>query len=118
MADSESGMVDKAAYVLYAVIGVPEGRAAAVEEDAIPVLVEIVEVGTLRQKEISAATLLVICQESVSCRTLVSREGALPPLVALSQSGSSRAKQKAEALIELLRQPRTLSAASGGRRRH
>lgn len=112
MSEPESGMVDKAAYVLFNVVSVDEGRVAAVEDDCIPVLVEIVEVGTRRQKEIAAATLLLICQDSVSCRSAVVREGAIPPLVELSQSGSPRAKQKAEVLVELLRQPRGGPAAA------
>jgi hypothetical protein len=39
MANSESGMVDKAAYVLHSLMGSSEGRTAAVEEGGIPVLV-------------------------------------------------------------------------------
>lgn len=75
-----------------------------------PVLVEIVEDGTQRQKEMAVSILLQICEESVVYRTMVAREGAIPPLVALSQAGgTSRAKHKAEALIELLRQPRSHS---------
>ena len=57
-------------------------------------LVEIVEVGGHRQKEIAAAILLQLCEDSVVYRTLVAREGAIPPLVALSQSGTSRAKRR------------------------
>ncbi|KAK8943831.1 U-box domain-containing protein 4 [Platanthera guangdongensis] len=94
MSEPELGMVDKAAYVLFNIVSVHEGRVAAVEDDCIPVLVELVEVGSQRQKEIAAATLLLICEDSASCRSAVVREGAIPPLVALSQSGSSRAKQK------------------------
>ena len=57
-------------------------------------LVEIVEVGTQRQKEIVVVILLQVCEDSVAYRTMVAREGAIPPLVALSQSGTNRAKQK------------------------
>lgn len=106
MADFGSNMVDKSAYVLGLLVSVAEARAALVEEGGIPVLVEIVEVGSQRQKEIAVGILLQLCEDSVSCRTMVAREGAIPPLVALSQSGTTRAKQKAEILIELLRQPR------------
>jgi hypothetical protein len=60
MADPESGMVDKAAYVLHSLGSSGEGRAAAVEEGSIPVLVEMVEVGTSRQKEIATLSLLQI----------------------------------------------------------
>ncbi|XP_022719036.1 U-box domain-containing protein 4-like [Durio zibethinus] len=107
MADLGSNMVDKSAFVLSVLVSVPEARTALVEEGGIPVLVEIVEVGSQRQKEIAVAILLQICEDSVVYRTMVAREGAIPPLVALSQSGSNRSRQKAETLIELLRQPRS-----------
>ncbi|KAL1353631.1 hypothetical protein HN51_017548 [Arachis hypogaea] len=107
MADLEGDMVDKSAYVASVVVTVAEGRAAFVAEGGIPVLVEIVEVGTQRQKEIAVVILLQICEESAAYRKLVFDESAIPPLVALSQSGTNRAKEKAEKLIELLRQPRS-----------
>jgi hypothetical protein len=94
MADPESGMVDKAAYVLHSLLGSGDGRAAAVEEGGIPVLVEMVEVGTSRQKEIATLCLLQICEDNAVYRTMVAREGAIPPLVALSQSSSARTKLK------------------------
>lgn len=102
MADPECGMVDKAAYVLHAVVEVPEGRAAAVEEDGIPVLVEMVEVGTPRQKEIAVRSLFEICRESAVFRKMVAHEGAIPPLVALSQSGTRKAKEKVTSPPSLL----------------
>ena len=111
MSDPESGMVDKAAYVLHSLVGFAEGRSATVEEGGIPVLVEMVEVGTSRQKEIATLSLLQICDDNAAYRTMVAREGAIPPLVALSQSSSARPKlkTKAEALVEMLRQPRSAS---------
>jgi hypothetical protein len=60
MADPESGMVDKAAYVLHSMVSSGRYRAAAVEEGGIPVLVEMVEVSTSRQKEIATLSLLQI----------------------------------------------------------
>ncbi|XP_062101547.1 U-box domain-containing protein 4-like [Humulus lupulus] len=114
MADFGSNMVDKSAYVLSLLVSVPEARTALVDEGGIPVLVEIIEVGSQRQKEIAVAILLQICEDSVAYRTMVAREGAIPPLVALSQSGTNRAKQKAETLIEFLRQPRSGNAAARG----
>ncbi|THU58941.1 hypothetical protein C4D60_Mb03t19780 [Musa balbisiana] len=112
MADPDSGMVDKAAYVLNVVVEVAEGRAAAVEEDGIPVLVEMVEAGTSRQKDIAVRSLLQICKESAIYRKMAAHEGAIPPLVALSQSASKKSKEKVEALIELLRQPRRTAGDS------
>ncbi|KAE8725756.1 U-box domain-containing protein 4 [Hibiscus syriacus] len=112
MADFGSNMVDKSAFVLSVLVTVPEAKTALVEEGGIPVLVEIIEVGSQRQKEIAVVILLQICEDSVVYRTMVAREGAIPPLVALSQSGTTRAKQKAEKLIALLRQPRSVNAAA------
>ncbi|MQM12879.1 hypothetical protein Taro_045799 [Colocasia esculenta] len=107
MSDLESGMVDKAAYVLNLLASMPEARKAVVEEDGIPVLVEMVEVGSQRQREVAVSILLQICEESVAYRVMVTREGAIPPLVALSQNAATKSKQKAEALISLLRQTRS-----------
>ncbi|XAR61965.1 hypothetical protein NMG60_11016528 [Bertholletia excelsa] len=106
MADFGSNMVDKSAFVLSLLVSLPEARALVVEEGGIPVLVKIIRVGSQRQKEIAVTILLQICEDSVKCRTLVTRRGAIPPLVKLSRSGTTLAKQKAEALMELLRQPR------------
>ncbi|KAJ0249851.1 hypothetical protein HA466_0152800 [Hirschfeldia incana] len=115
MADFGSNMVDKSAFVMSLLMSVPESKPALVEEGGVPVLVEIVEAGTQRQKEIAVSILLQLCEESVVYRTMVAREGAIPPLVALTQAGTSRAKQKAEALIEFLRQPRSVATNNGGR---
>jgi hypothetical protein len=46
MADLKSGMMDKAAYILHSLVNSGEGRAAAIEEGDIPILVKVVEVGT------------------------------------------------------------------------
>ncbi|URD94680.1 spotted leaf 11 [Musa troglodytarum] len=104
MADPKSGMVDKAAFVLLCVLATPEGRAAAVDEGGVPVLVDMLETGGGKQKKVAMLSLRQICEESEDYRRLVVREGAIPPLVALSQS-SRGCEQKAEALVELLRQP-------------
>ncbi|RWW33647.1 hypothetical protein GW17_00001623 [Ensete ventricosum] len=94
MADPESEMVDKAAYVLHRLLSEPEGRSSAVEEGGVPVLVEMVEVGTQRQKEVAMLSLLEICEESAAYRKMVIREGAIPPLIALSQSSSKKTNDK------------------------
>lgn len=94
MADFASNMVDKSAYVLSLLVSIPDARTALVDEGGIPVVVEIIEVGSQRQKEIAVAIMLQICENSVAYRTMVAREGAIPPLVAFSQSGTNRARQK------------------------
>ncbi|KAD4888588.1 hypothetical protein R6Q59_034422 [Mikania micrantha] len=107
MADLVLNMVDKAAFVVSILVSTAEARAALVAEGGIPVVVEMLEVGSQRQKEIAIVILLQVCDESVVYRSMVAREGAIPPLVALLQSGANRAKQKTEMLIELLRRPRS-----------
>ncbi|XP_078430345.1 U-box domain-containing protein 14-like [Wolffia australiana] len=106
MADLESGMVDKAAYVVNLLVDVAKGRTALVEEDGIPVLVELLETGSQRQMEAAISALARVCEQSAAHCAMVAREGAIPPLVAFSQSGGLRSKQKAEVLIRLLRQTR------------
>ncbi|KAI3506478.1 hypothetical protein L1887_28837 [Cichorium endivia] len=87
--DFGSNMVDKSAFVMSILVSTLEARAALVEEGGISVLVEIIEVGSQRQKEISVVILLQICHESLVYRSMVAPEGAIPPLVAMSQSVTS-----------------------------
>ncbi|QHO45399.1 U-box domain-containing protein [Arachis hypogaea] len=56
------------------------------QQGGIPLLVEVVELGSTRGKENAAAALLHL--------NMVLQEGAVPPLVALSPSGTARAKEK------------------------
>jgi hypothetical protein len=65
-----------------------------VDAGGIAALVETIEDGPAREKEFAVVALLQLCSESSSNRALLVREGAIPPLVALSQSGSARAKHK------------------------
>ncbi|KAF5752857.1 hypothetical protein HS088_TW01G00775 [Tripterygium wilfordii] len=94
-----AGMVDKAVAVLSNLATIPEGRTAIGQERGIPVLVEVVELGSARGKENAAAALLHLCTTSGRFSNMVLQEGAIPPLVALSQSGTSRAKEKAQQLL-------------------
>ncbi|KAF6166191.1 hypothetical protein GIB67_023901 [Kingdonia uniflora] len=92
--DPAAGMVDKAVAVLSNLATIPEGRSAIGQEKGIPVLVEVVELGSARGKENAAAALLQLCTNSGKFCSMVLQEGAVPPLVALSQSGTPRAKEK------------------------
>ncbi|KAG6522845.1 hypothetical protein ZIOFF_020000 [Zingiber officinale] len=94
MADPELGMVDKAAYVLLRVLASPEGRAATLDEGGVGVLVDMLELGSKRQKEVAMLSLVEICKECEAYRRIVVREGAIPPLVTLSHSCSRRVKEK------------------------
>jgi hypothetical protein len=94
--DPAAGMVDKAVAVLANLATIPEGRNAIGQEGGIPVLVEVVELGSVRGKENAAAALLQLCTNSSRFCHMVLQEGAVPPLVALSQSGTPRAKEKVQ----------------------
>ncbi|MBA0677743.1 hypothetical protein Goari_019132, partial [Gossypium aridum] len=92
--DPAAGMVDKAVAVLANLATIPEGRTAIGQEGGIPVLVEVVELDSARGKEYVAVTLLQLCTNSSRFCIMVLQGGAVPPLVALSQSGTPRAKEK------------------------
>lgn len=92
--DPAAGMVDKAVAVLSNLATIQEGRTAIGLEGGIPVLVEVVELGSSRGKENAAAALLQLCTSSNRFCNTVLQEGAVPPLVALSQSGTPRAREK------------------------
>jgi len=92
--DPAAGMVDKAVAVLSILATVQEGRNGIAQAGGIPVLVEVVELGSARAKENAAAALLHLCTNHSKFCSLVLQEGATPPLVALSQSGTARAREK------------------------
>lgn len=92
--DPAAGMVEKVVVVLANLATVKEGRIAIGEERGIPVLVEVVELGSARGKENATAALLLLCTHSPRFCNLVIREGVIPPLMALTKSGTVRAKEK------------------------
>ncbi|CAM0884220.1 unnamed protein product [Alopecurus aequalis] len=104
--DPAAGMVDKAVAVLANLATIPEGRTAIGQARGIPALVEVVELGSARGKENAAAALLQLCTNSNRFCSIVLQEGAVPPLVALSQSGTPRAREKAQALLGYFRSQR------------
>ncbi|KAK8321187.1 hypothetical protein V6Z12_A12G085500 [Gossypium hirsutum] len=75
-------------------------RNAIGQEGGIPVLVEVVELGSARGKENAAAALLQLCTTSGRFCNMVLQEGAVPPLVALSQTGTPRGTGTSELLQE------------------
>ncbi|CAJ1960540.1 unnamed protein product [Sphenostylis stenocarpa] len=111
--DPAAGMVDKAVAVLANLATIPEGRNAIGEEGGIPVLVEVVELGSARGKENAAAALLHLCSHSTKFLGKVLQQGAVPPLVALSQSGTPRGKEKAQALLNQFRSQRHGNSGRG-----
>ncbi|KAL1320374.1 hypothetical protein HN51_065104 [Arachis hypogaea] len=112
VAEQGSGMAEKAMVVLNSLAAIQEGKDAIVEEGGIAALVEAIEDGSMKGKEFAVLTLLQLCSESAINRAFLVREGAIPPLVALSQSGTARAKHKAETLLRYLRESRQEASSS------
>ncbi|XP_076889570.1 U-box domain-containing protein 4-like [Bidens hawaiensis] len=111
--DPAAGLVDKAVAVLSNLATIPEGRARIGQEGGIPMLVEVVELGSARGKENAAAALLQLCTNSNRFCNMVLHEGAIPPLAALSHTGTPRAREKAQSLLSFFRNQRH---GNGGRR--
>ncbi|XP_020963126.1 U-box domain-containing protein 4 isoform X2 [Arachis ipaensis] len=111
--DPAAGMVDKAVAVLANLATIPEGRTAIGQQGGIPLLVEVVELGSTRGKENAAAALLHLCVNHPRYLNMVLQEGAVPPLVALSRSGTARAKEKALSLLNHFRDRRHGGAVRG-----
>ncbi|KAL9229806.1 hypothetical protein vseg_005235 [Gypsophila vaccaria] len=103
--DPATGLVDRATVILANLATIPEGRTAIAQAGGIPLLVEAVELGSPRGKENAAAALWLFCSDSKSNRYCkrVLEEGGRPPLVALSISGTARAKEKAIKILDHLR---------------
>ncbi|VFQ84832.1 unnamed protein product [Cuscuta campestris] len=101
-----SGLAEKAMVVLNSLAGIEMGGEAIVEEGGITALLEAIEDGSDKGKEFAVLTLLQLCGDNVRNRGLLVREGGIPPLVALSQNGTAKAKHKSEILLGYLREPR------------
>ncbi|KAL0321081.1 UNVERIFIED_CONTAM: protein spotted leaf 11 [Sesamum radiatum] len=92
--EQSTGLAEKAMVVLSSLAGIEMGREAIVEEGGIAALVEAIEDGSDKGKEFAVLTLLQLCGESAGKRGLLVKEGGIPPLVALSQTGTAKAKSK------------------------
>lgn len=102
-----SELVEKAMALLEKIVSSSEDALKEVAENAplvIHLLVEAIEEGTPHCKEHAVGTLLVLCQ---SCRDryrgMILREGAMPGLLQLNVDGTINAREKAKALLQLLR---------------
>ncbi|CAI9773176.1 unnamed protein product [Fraxinus pennsylvanica] len=89
-----TGLIEKAMVVLSSLAGIEMGRKAIVEEGGIAVLVETIEYGSDRGNEFAVLTLLQLCGKSARNRGLLVKKGGIPPLVALTQPGTAKARHK------------------------
>ncbi|CAN8277587.1 unnamed protein product [Cochlearia groenlandica] len=94
MMDPKAGLAEKAVFVLANLATTKEGKEAIVEQGGVRVLVDFVELGSARGKENATSALLMISMDNSRFCNIVVREGVIPPLVALTKSGTHRAKDK------------------------
>ncbi|KAL3694542.1 hypothetical protein R1sor_008193 [Riccia sorocarpa] len=100
-------LVEKCIALLYNLSFTEEGRDGIAEtEDAIPILADILEAGSAKEKEHVAATMLLLCTNSSQLNDAVLNEGVIPSLVAISISGTPRARDKAQKLLHYFREQR------------
>lgn len=112
VSEQGNGLAEKAMVVLSLLTGIDSGKEVIVEEGGIAALVEAIEDSSDKGREFAVLILLQLCMDSVRNRGLLVREGGIPPLVALSQNGTAKAKHKAETLLGYLREPRQEASSS------
>ena len=100
-------LLEKIVALLYILASIEEGRSTiANTEGGIAVLAEILDTGSIKEKEHAAATLLLLCTSSLQHSQLVLREGVIPALVSLSVGNNPRAQDKAQKLLQHFREQR------------
>lgn len=113
-----SKVAEKTTALLQMLMVFEEGRSAvASEEGGVLTLVEVLEEGSLQSREHAVTALLTMCQSSrCKYRQAILQEGVIPGLLELTVQGTAGARQKAQNLLQLLRDPpqspRSSSASS------
>nr|GLL44962.1 U-box domain-containing protein 2-like isoform X3 [Ipomoea trifida] len=98
-------MVDKAVAILSKLATIHDGRISIDQEGGIPVLVNVVKIGSARSKEYAAAALNQLCFDTTSLsidmdnKVKIAKLGAIKPLVDLLKNGTSRGKKDAASAL-------------------
>lgn len=100
--DSSGGMVDEALAILAILVSSHEGRSEVRRCEAVPVFVDILKNGSLRNREKVASILWMLCTSDGELVMVVRDLGGEEPLKELVEGGSDRAKRKASTLLELI----------------
>ncbi|KAK4779770.1 hypothetical protein SAY87_015876 [Trapa incisa] len=98
------GMVDESLAVLAVLASHPEGRAAIGAAKAVPVLVELIQLGSPRNRENAAAVMVHLCTGDQKHLLEAQEVGVMDPVLDLAENGTDRGKRKAAQLLELLSQ--------------
>lgn len=102
LVDENTGMVDEALAILSILATHQDGQSALGHQSAIHILVKLICSGSARNKENAAAVLLALCINDSSHLLTGLQFGVYGSLIELSHNGTSRAKRKAKALLELM----------------
>uniref|UniRef100_A0A5B7AYL7 U-box domain-containing protein 12 n=1 Tax=Davidia involucrata TaxID=16924 RepID=A0A5B7AYL7_DAVIN len=95
-------MVDEALAILSMLASHPEGKAAIGALEVLPLLVELIQNGSLKNKENATAVLVHLCAGDHQHLSEARALGVMDPLSDLAENGSDRAKRKAAQLLELM----------------
>lgn len=100
--EADGGMVDEALAILAILASHPEGKIAIGQTEPILLLVELVRIGSPRNRENAAAVLWSLCMGDLKHLKLAKDLKAEQVLKELSENGTDRAKRKASSLLEFL----------------
>lgn len=103
--DEQAGITDEVLSLLSLLCGCEDGmREIGKSREVVPVLVDLLRLGSPKGKENSISVLLGLCKDGGGemGRRLLMNARSVPSLQSLAATGSTRAKRKAEALLRLL----------------
>jgi hypothetical protein len=102
--ETTTGITEKALGVLRTLGGCAQGSEAISNASTIPTLIDLIRVGSDKEKENSIAVLSAICK--TAGEDMVRRQAMLPQTIQslkmLEATGSPRAKEKAKSILKLL----------------
>lgn len=101
-------MASRALLILSNVASIPEGRATLLQLNAITILVSLLAIQGNRSAaaipEQAAAVLVLLSKGNLRFRTVALNAGALELLTALVENGTTRAREKASALLAIMKE--------------
>ncbi|KAK1357282.1 RING-type E3 ubiquitin transferase [Heracleum sosnowskyi] len=102
--EPNNGLLDESLAILSLLASHSGGRADIGAADALPVLVAVIGSGSPRNKENSAAVLVLLCSADQKHLAEAQKLGVMSSLVDLVQNGTNRGKLKAEQFLACFKQ--------------
>ncbi|KAK8941001.1 U-box domain-containing protein 17 [Platanthera zijinensis] len=112
--DEQAGITDESLSLISLLCGCEDGmREIGKRREVVPVLVDLLRLGSPKGKEHSISVLLGLCKDGGGDmgRRLLMNARSVPSLQSLAATGSTRARRKAEALLRLLNRCCTYSSS-------